>query len=174
MGCTGQPVPAPVSSFPLALTIDDLPFMTARSGVLLESDPDVVSAVSADILSALGPRPAAVFVNCGLLAGHEPLLEAWREAGHAIGNHTARHSSAAHTEHAAWMSEVRACDWLWPSGDASPRWFRFPYLWRGETVAARERALSGLRDAGYVPVPVTADSHDWLFEHFTVRSFEDG
>lgn len=160
----------PPSQFPLALTIDDFPFMTARGGVLLEADPDVVSAVSADILAALGPRPAGVFVNCGLLEGHEPLLEAWRDAGHAIGNHTAFHSSAAHTGHEAWMGEVRACDGLWPGGDASTRWFRFPYLWRGETVEARERALSGLRDAGYVPVPVTADSHDWLFEQALRRS----
>lgn len=160
------PAPAPPATSPgyrLALTFDDLPYQTWEKGAALELDPAVQNATTTAILEALGARPATVFVNCGNLEDRS-LVERWRSAGHTIGNHTSHHRSAAHGELDAWMADVRACDDLWTEGDTAPRWFRFPYLWRGETIERRDAVLAGLAEAGYTPVPVTFDSHDWLFE----------
>jgi peptidoglycan-N-acetylglucosamine deacetylase len=159
----GAPMEAQVR---VALTFDDLPYMTRKGGATREADPQVWAAVSTSILAALAAvgAPAAVFVNCGNLPEDDELVPQWRSAGHAIGNHTAHHKSAAHTDLTPWMADVRACDGLWEAESAEPRWFRFPYLWRGETVERRDAALGALAQAGYQPVPVTADSQDWIFE----------
>lgn len=174
LACTGasKPVALPPASteleaqtFPVAITIDDLPYMTGQGGAPLEADAGAQRAASEAILDALGERPAAVFVNCGNFPQSWALVDLWRDAGHAIGNHTANHANAAHGELDEWLAGVRACDALWEADELDAvRWFRFPYLWRGETAERRDAVLSGLAEASYVPVPVTVDSHDWLFE----------
>ena len=150
----------------IALTFDDLPYQTGRDRAPLTSDPADWAEVSDAILAALAAvgAPATIFVNCGNLAADDALTAKWRDAGHTIGNHTAHHRSAAHTELEPWMAEVRQCDNLWPAGSTEQRWFRFPYLWRGASVEQRDAAVGALGAAGYAVAPVTADTHDWMFE----------
>lgn len=169
-------VTAPEDAPRIALTFDDLPYQTRRNGAPLLSDPAVWATTSQDILDALSAAgaPATVFVNCGNLAEDDVLVGQWRAAGHAIGNHTAHHRSAAHTELDAWMTDVRQCDGLWPAGSVETRWFRFPFLWRGEGVERRDATLGALAEAGYTVSPVTIDTHDWMFEFVRRRSVSDG
>lgn len=159
--------------FQIALTFDDLPYQTRRGGAPRVPDRAAQAATNQVILAALaraGAR-AAVFVNCGNLAADDGLLEAWRAAGHVIGNHTAHHSSAAHGPLDDWVKDMRACDGLWSPDDAATRWFRFPYLWRGETVARRDAVAEALKAGDYVSVPVTVDTHDWMFEGFSAKVY---
>jgi len=150
----------------IALTFDDLPYQTKRGGVPLQSDREVWQRTSGALLEALSSASAtgAVFVNCGNLAEDDTSVDAWRRAGHAIGNHTAHHRDATRTPLAEWMTDVRACDGLWADGSTETRWFRFPYLWRGVTIEQRDAALGALAVAGYTTAPVTVDSDDSLFE----------
>lgn len=150
----------------IALTFDDLPYQTRRGGTPLSTDPTDWARVNDSILAALAAAdaPATVFVNCGNLPADDTLADQWRRAGHVVGNHTAHHSSAAHTDLDAWMAEVRQCDGLWPADSTDTRWFRFPYLWRGEGIERRDAIQRALDEAGYSVAPVTVDSHDWMFE----------
>ena len=150
----------------IALTFDDLPYQTRRGGVAAEPDPAAWDQTTDRILAALAAAkaPATVFVNCGNLAEEDRLVARWRAAGHAIGNHTAHHRSAADGDLDEWVGDLAACGDLWPPGATETRWFRFPFLWRGETVERREAVAAAIADAGYITVPVTIDTHDWLFE----------
>jgi len=169
-------VTAPEDAPRIALTFDDLPYQTRRSGEPLSGEPADWAATSQAILDALAAAdaPATVFVNCGNLAEDDTLVARWRAAGHAIGNHTAHHRSAAHTELDAWMADVRQCDGLWPAGSDETRWFRFPFLWRGEGGDRRGATMGALAEAGYTVSPVTVDTHDWMFEFVHRRSTGDG
>lgn len=166
-GAAPAPPPEP-SGVPVALTFDDLPYQTRRGGLPVVPDEAVWDQITAAMLGALAAEaaPATVFVNCGNLSADDSLVSRWRAAGHAIGNHTAHHRSAVHTPLADWEADVHRCDGLFEAG--APRLFRFPYLWRGETVEQRDALASVLASAGYTTVPVTIDSHDWAFE-FTRR-----
>ena len=166
------PEPAAAAALvPVALTFDDLPYQTRRGGVPLESDPAAWGDASDRLLAALSAAgaTATVFVNCGNLAEDDALVARWRDAGHSVGNHTAHHRSAAEGELDAWVADLRACDGLWPEGSDEARWFRFPYLWRGDTVERRDAVAAAITDAGYTTVPVTVDTHDWAFEFYRKR-----
>jgi len=165
VACTGTRTPS-VPGPKVALTFDDLPYQTARGGRPLETTPEAWRSTTDSILAALAEDglTAGVFVNCGNTLPDDRLVDQWRAAGHAIGNHTAHHRSAAHGELDDWVADLRACDDLWPAGSSDVRWFRFPYLWRGETEDRRDAVLGALQDGGYTAVPVTVDTHDWLFE----------
>lgn len=165
-GCSRPPTPSVAPAVPIALTFDDLPYQTRRGGLPLASDPAEQADTTDRLLAALsaaGAR-ATVFVNCANLAEDDTLVARWRAAGHAIGNHTAHHLSAVATPLDAWIADVRACDGLWAADSTEPRWFRFPYLWRGETVEQRDAIAAGLSTAGYRTVPVTVDTFDWAYE----------
>jgi len=152
----------------IALTFDDLPYQGGQGGRAIEPDPaswQLTTQLMLDALSA-AQAPAMVFVNCGALDDDDKLVSQWRDAGHTIGNHTAHHLSAADGDLDHWMSGVRQCDGLWSPGSGLTRWFRFPYLRRGETVERRDAVLGALKSAGYTTVPATADSLDWLFEFY--------
>lgn len=138
----------------VALTFDDLGASPERAS----------PALSARILDALrvADAPSAVFVNCKSL--DDDALRLWQRAGAAIGNHTTTHRSVDETgPDEAWWTDVRSCDARLRSVVGAPvRYFRFPFLRYGKTVADRDRAASQLASLGYAIAHVTAATSEWL------------
>jgi len=165
-------LPTTSNQLEIAITIDDLPYQTKKGGKPIDSDPAIWKDTNQRILKALAnaEAPATIFVNCGNLATDDTLVAQWRAAGHSIGNHTANHRSAAHGPLADWIEDLRQCDNLWAKDSKERKWFRFPYLWRGETMKRRDQVSKSLSSAGYITAPVTVDSHDWLFEFYRRKS----
>lgn len=95
----------PESATPLAITIDDLPWV----GPL----PPGWSRLHGThrILEALEGHeaPATGFVNCGRGPADAPVLQAWMAAGHELGNHTAQHLDLNHADPAAWAADATDC-----------------------------------------------------------------
>ncbi|MEZ4237113.1 MAG: polysaccharide deacetylase family protein [Myxococcota bacterium] len=146
----------------VALTFDDLPSQTVARGQPSVTDPQAQLRISEAMIAALAAHqvPAAVFVNCGLL-GEADVLGLWREAGATIGNHTHTHASAEQVPLEVWGEEVRACHQLLTERTgAPPRWFRYPYLRRGD-ASTRDATAAVLADLGERPVPVTAATSEW-------------
>jgi peptidoglycan/xylan/chitin deacetylase (PgdA/CDA1 family) len=94
-----------------------------------------------------------------------PLVARWSQAGHAIGNHTARHRNLASSKLSLqdFIGDVEA-------GDARLRvlptfrpMLRFPYLKEGDTVEKRDGVRAWMRDHGYRPAPVSIDASDWYY-----------
>jgi peptidoglycan/xylan/chitin deacetylase (PgdA/CDA1 family) len=95
------------------------------------------------------------------------LLQSWRDAGFALGNHTASHLDLHAVGLAAYEQDILTGDAplraLLARRGETPRWFRHPFLRTGRT-AEEKAALSAFLDAhGYRIAPVTITDSDWIW-----------
>ncbi|HEY3809085.1 MAG TPA: polysaccharide deacetylase family protein [Steroidobacteraceae bacterium] len=149
----------------LAITFDDLPLngilapgMT-RTGMVT----DVVKLLkNADVPTVYG------FVNAVKLEGDADgaaALQAWAAAGERVGNHGYSHLDLTETRAADFLSDVRrnepALELL--SRDSNWKWFRYPYLHEGNTLAKRREVRRQLLARGYRTAQVTIDYEDYLY-----------
>ncbi len=153
---------------PVAVTFDDLPvFNTATSSAEARATTD-------RLLAGLRRAhiPATGFVNEGKLAGADraagvALLTAWLDAGMDLGNHGYSHLSLNSTPLAAYIADAAAGDAvtkpLLAARGKRERWWRYPFLQTGPTIAAKQGFEDWLRSAGYQIAPVTMETSDYLF-----------
>jgi peptidoglycan/xylan/chitin deacetylase (PgdA/CDA1 family) len=143
-----------------------------------------VGAMTARLLAALHRHgiPAVGFVNEGKLAGAEdartPLLRAWLDAGHELGNHTYSHlrlfdASTAEFEADVIRGEAITRPLMAARGKAL-RYFRHPTLNTGRDAPAKAAAESVLDRYGYTVAPVTVDSDEYLYAAAYQRAHERG
>ena len=147
----------------LAVTFDDLPV----HGPLPAGETRL--SVAKKILAALNEAgvPAVYgFINAQRLeqdpAG-EAVFEAWRAAGHPLGNHTWSHMrlndhSLAEFKVEVARNEPQLRKWM-PAQDW--RWFRYPYLAEGDTPEKKAGARAILADGGYRVAAVTMSFNDY-------------
>lgn len=163
----------------IALTFDDLPWASLDPTTPLPASgsvpPDIATA-QAHLIARLveAKAPAIGFVNTSRLIAHgqlQPdrvaLLQAWRDAGLALGNHTASHLDLHAVGLAAYEQDILAADaplrTLLALRGETPHWFRHPFLRTGRTVDEKT-ALTNFLDAhGYRIAPVTVTSSDWIW-----------
>ncbi len=151
---------------PLLVTVDDLPIAGG-----LHADPAERRRTSDGLLAALARHhvSAVGFVTWrNFEAGDEPLLEAWLEAGHELGNHTDGHLDLTTHDAPTWIQDgerarVRLAAFLRARGRAL-RFFRFPFLDEGDTEAKLDAARAWLAKTGQRNLTVTIDDQDWSFE----------
>jgi len=163
----------------------------SRVAVLPHLDAHPVIALTFDDLPAAGSLPPgqnrttiATALGAALKASHlegtygfvigseldndpdaQEALRVWLSAGMNIGSHTWSHMSlTTNTAEAfedgialnepvlAQYGEVR--DW---------RWFRYPFLWEGDTLEKRHAVRSYLRERGYRVAQVTIDFEDYAW-----------
>jgi len=144
----------------LALTFDDgvnpdtEPLAREWNGTLLSG------LRAASIPSMIFPALSATGPGAG-----RDLVAAWSAAGHAVGNHTARHRNLASPKLtlAEFVQDVEEADQAF---NTLPTWvpmLRFPYLKEGDTPAKRDGMRAWMKDHGYRPAPVSIDTSDWYF-----------
>ncbi len=159
---TAGPAAAPPR---MAITFDDLPAHgpLPTGTTRLEIARKILAA-----LRAAGMPPTYGFVNASLVEqqpADRAVLEAWRDAGQPLGNHTWSHMNL--NQHA--LEEFRAdlerdeplLRQLMKGGDW--HWFRFPYLAEGDTQEKRAAARSLLLRDGYKVAGVTMSFADYLW-----------
>jgi peptidoglycan/xylan/chitin deacetylase (PgdA/CDA1 family)/glyoxylase-like metal-dependent hydrolase (beta-lactamase superfamily II) len=150
---------AALAGTPVAITIDDLPFVgNVRAG-------DTRAAAIDRIVAQLAARdvPATGFVVCKQI--HEGELAHWR--GVELANHSTQHHSVDALGEKAFVEDVRACGKRLEA-NAPVRYFRFPYLHTGKTPALRDAVARGLAD--YTLAPVTIDTSDWALAGFYAKA----
>jgi peptidoglycan/xylan/chitin deacetylase (PgdA/CDA1 family) len=160
----GQPTRA------IALTFDDLPFMTAGGAYF----PDA-RRVTTELLSVLNRHkaPAVGFVNEWQLdvAGDRParvaLLRQWIDAGMTLGNHTYSHPDFNRRTIEQFMNEIAKGD---PTvrqlmAPRNPRrlFFRHPMTHTGNTLEKKEAIELFLASRGYLIAPHTIENSDFIF-----------
>ena len=163
---------------PLLVTVDDLPVAAGR----LHTDPAERERITAALLATLAKHrvPAVGFVIWGNVAGtaDEALLERWLAAGHELGNHTRSHLDLSRTGADDYVADAEAgragLAALLGRHGRSVRFFRFPYLREGNTVAKFDAVRSYLARSGQRPVPVTIDDQDWSYEERWVSARRSG
>jgi peptidoglycan/xylan/chitin deacetylase (PgdA/CDA1 family) len=94
------------------------------------------------------------------------LVQAWGDAGHAIGNHTYSHASLASpgTSVDAFMADVEHDEGLLKDIPGFTKRLRFPYLKEGDTALKRDGVRERLAAAGYRSGAVTIDTSDWYYD----------
>jgi peptidoglycan/xylan/chitin deacetylase (PgdA/CDA1 family) len=131
-----------------------------------------------EVLKAHAVAPVG-FVN-GVYAEGDPDallgLQAWIDAGFELANHTYSHQSARALSVPAFLDDVRRNE-LFVQGVApgrSMRYFRFPYLERGNDPEQRIAITRELARAGYRVANVSIDFADWGFAPAFARCFATG
>jgi peptidoglycan/xylan/chitin deacetylase (PgdA/CDA1 family) len=104
------------------------------------------------------------------------LLKAWDKAGHLIGNHTYSHRSfnAADSVLEAYEADILRAEALLKDFPRFRKYFRFPALKEGDTVAKRDGMRTFLAQHGYRTGHVTIDNSDWAIDRrLTARLQKD-
>lgn len=151
------PPPAPAGT-PLAVTIDDLPFV----GDL--SPGDSAEAAVARILAAVEGVPVTGFFVCGRGAGRDAAWGAWMASPIEVGNHTGSHRAIDDFDSLdAWRRDVSGCQRVLErdAGAREVRHFRYPFLRTGRERARRDAGFAILEELGLTRAPVTIDTSEW-------------
>ncbi len=168
------PVPAfgqePTSDgVPLAVTIDDVPWVGARPAAGVE-------AGTSRLLTALLERGvhATAFVVCDRMASDASIVRAWLDAGMGIGSHSAAHRDL-NAGFVPWLADVRRCeDRLAGVTGSHGGFFRFPYLHQGDDRATRDLVADELEAMGYRTAHVTIDNSEWVLASAYGRALSAG
>lgn len=140
-----------------AITIDDF---RIEDGPLMTGE--AKHTVILDALAASGVQ-AAGFVTGKYVDNNDgrARLQAWADAGHAIGNHTYGHAYYGGASPGDLGADIDRNAGLIGTYATVRPWFRFPYLSEGGTAESRDRMRSVLRERGLGNGHVTIDASDW-------------
>lgn len=160
----------------VAITIDDIPFV-GRVGA-----GDSRLGATQRLLGNLRTReaPATAFVVCRGLARSRPIVDAWRTAGVELANHTNTHRDIDTIERDEWERDIERChESLTEIRSEPPRWFRYPYLRRGQSDARHRASLRAVRALGSTNAPMTIapvsiDTNDWALARPYAAAVVDG
>ena len=162
-----------------------------ESMIKLDLDPHPIAALTFDDLPAAGALPSgmtrtqiatnlAAELNANHLAGTygfvnaskmqnspdaQQALHTWLNAGMNIGSHTWSHPSltsntAEAFEHDIVLNEPVLAEY---AGARDWHWFRYPFLWEGDTLDKRHAVRAYLRDRGYKIARVALDFEDYAW-----------
>ena len=149
----------------VAITIDDLPSHGALPPGMTRTD--VAMSILKALKDARAPKVYG-FVNAKKLEQHPEdieVLRLWRAAGFPLGNHTYAHLSLNASTADEFDKNVADDEPELKSlmGRQNWHWFRYPYLWEGDTLEKRHAVRQYLKDHKYHVAQVTLDFEDYLW-----------
>jgi peptidoglycan/xylan/chitin deacetylase (PgdA/CDA1 family) len=144
----------------VAITIDDFNWPSHRGLTADERNQALLDALA-------GPSIKAGLFVCGKNvedANGKALLAAWDSSGHLIGNHTYLHNPLTGVSLDAFSADVLRCQSVIGQYHGFKRFFRFPMLKEGDTIAKRDGMRAFLKEHGYRTGHVTIDTSDWYID----------
>ena len=158
----------------VAITFDDLP----SHGPLPEGTTrsDVARSILAALEDANIPEIYG-FINAGKLEKNPEdieFLKLWREAGQPLGNHTYTHMNFNENTVAAFEENIEKNESILKTlmEGKDWHWFRYPYLWEGDTLEKRRAVRAYLKEHGYRIAQVTMDFEDYAWNGPYARCME--
>ena len=155
----------------VALTFDDLP----AAGSLPAGDKRsrIATTLTAE-LKANHLKGTYGFVNAVKLENDpdaQQALRIWVIAGMNIGNHTWSHPSINSGSVEAFEHEIERnkAALAQYAGGRDWHWFRYPFLWEGETLEKRHAVRAYLSEHGYRVAQVTLDFEDYAWNDAYAR-----
>ena len=158
----------------VALTIDDLPFVTGEDKPMLPVDAKRAESANRKLLRSLARHhvPVTGFViqkgveDLGLRSGLNILRE-WTERGFDLGNHTYAHPNFDDLTIEQFEDQIiRDEESIVPVMKAVGRrveFFRFPANHTGDTKEKHDAIAVFLAQRGYRLAPCTIETADWMF-----------
>ena len=154
----------------VAVTVDDLPYVSGDSLALSPADATTAVAINQLLVSVLRQHhvPTTGFVVQQIVEELGPagaqILATWTSSGLDLGNHTYSHPDINALSLAQIEDEITR-------GDAGRKlqFFRFPMNHTGDTRDKHDQIASFLTRHGYRLAPCTIDNSDYLFNRVYVR-----
>ena len=155
----------PLPAQQVAVTFDDLPAHGPLPPNL--SRVDIAKIIIANLQSAHAPKTFG-FVNAEKLKkvpADIEVLHLWRAAGFPLGSHTYSHMSLTANSAEAFEQDIRRNEPLLESlmSGENWRWFRYPFLWEGDSLEKRRAVRTYLAANGYRVAQVTLDFEDYAW-----------
>lgn len=153
--------PPPVRE--IAITIDDLPLVASKMDT--PGNQERSRERFYRIIQTLVDNkvPATGFVIAGAICkGQWEFLEAFRDAGFSIGNHTYSHYNLNKMSADKYIADIDKADQKLAPLLTEPKYFRYPYLAVGNKTT-KPKVLAYLAIKHYTIAPVTIDSKDFQF-----------
>jgi peptidoglycan/xylan/chitin deacetylase (PgdA/CDA1 family) len=172
IGIGGVPAIARNHAPQFAITMDDLHWQNPTKLTSSERNDAILNALQSHSIKA------ALFVvgrNIEAPEGKQ-LLSAWDKSGHLIGNHTYSHNNynGSDVVVADYLNDILRAEALLKDFSRFRKYFRFPALKEGDTVAKRDAMRSFLAQHGYRTGHVTIDNSDWAIDNrLTARLKKD-
>ncbi len=146
----------------VALTFDDLP---AAGGLPTDDTREAIATRLTGVLLANHIKGVYGFVNAVDLDDDpdtHAALRVWRAAGMKLGNHTWSHPALSDVTAEAYIENIAKDEPALEKYAAGTdwRWFRYPYLEEGDTVAKHEAVRDWFRTHGYKVAEVTLNFND--------------
>jgi peptidoglycan/xylan/chitin deacetylase (PgdA/CDA1 family) len=149
----------------IALTFDDLPAHgPAPTGqTRLEIANSILSTLRKQHLP-----PVYGFINAEKLEKSPDdiaVLKAWRASGQPLGNHAYSHPSLNDLTSAEYETDIAQNEPLLTKLMVGQdwHWFRYPFLWEGDTLDKRHAVRAYLQQNGYQIAQVSLDFEDYLW-----------
>jgi len=154
-----------------ALTFDDLP--TAGSLPQGENRTKILTRL-ADTFKVENLVGTYGFVNAVKLVNDldaQQALRVWVDAGMNVGSHTWSHlslsdNSAEKFENEVALNEPALIEY---AGARDWHWFRYPFLWEGDTLEKRRAVRAYLQNHGYGVAQVSLDFEDYAWNDAYAR-----
>ena len=151
----------------LCLTFDD-----GNSKKILNYDSDEVNKM---ILSHLEKHKLqALFYVCGKRMDNENgnrVIKDWISKGHLIANHTYNHhyyhSKKVNIE--KFTNDILKCERFLSNYSNYIKYFRAPYLKRGNTIEKKDALIKFLKENKYKNGYVTIDASDWFYNQKLIK-----
>ena len=172
IGIGGVPAIARNHAPQFSITMDDLHWQNPTKLTSSERNDAILNVLQSHSIKA------ALFVvgrNIEAPEGKQ-LLSAWDKSGHLIGNHTYSHNSynGSDVVVADYLNDILRAEALLKDFSRFRKYFRFPALKEGDTVAKRDAMRSFLAQHGYRTGHVTIDNSDWAIDNrLTARLKKD-
>jgi len=149
----------------IALTFDDLP---AAGSLPPGENRTKIATKLAGELKADHLEGTYGFVNAAKLVNDvdaQQALRIWVDAGMSIGSHTWSHLSLSDNTAEAFENEIALNEPTLAeyAGARDWHWFRYPFLWEGDTLEKRHAVRAYLRDRGYRVAQVSLDFEDYAW-----------
>jgi peptidoglycan/xylan/chitin deacetylase (PgdA/CDA1 family) len=155
----------------VALTFDDLPAAGALPPGMKRAQ---IATKLANELNSNGLTGTYGFVNAVKLENDpdaQQALHAWVNAGMNIGNHTWSHISLTANTEEAFEKEIALNEPSLQQYSAGRdwHWFRYPFLWEGDTLEKRRAVRAYLKDHSYRVAQVSLDFEDYAWNDAYAR-----
>lgn len=155
------------ASIKMAITVDDLPVHGDLPPGMTRTD---VAKKYVEILKKHKVPEVYGFVNAGRTENKDDtakVLKIWQDAGYPVGNHTYSHMSLNKNSAADFVREIALDDDYLKqvSGGKDWKYFRYPYLHEGDTLAKRNAVRKYLQENHYKIAQVTIDFEDWSWNN---------
>ena len=144
----------------IAITIDDAPLRDTP----LFSSADRTQLLIDNLTKAEVPDALIFVITKNLSEFTVGSLEAYREAGFHIANHSHNHFSANDKDADVYTQDMTQAHVILSEFEHFLPFYRYPYLHEGGDRVTRDRIRDHLQSLGYENAYVTVDNYEWYMD----------